>query len=397
MSILLSFLFWIAYIYLSFWAIYFMLFAIVGHLGGKKHTPRSHGISFLILIPAYKEDAVIIESAQKAAEHNYPCDYFNVLVIADSLTPDTVETLRQIPISVLEVEFEKSTKSKSLNAALNTLSKEYDAVAILDADNLMQDDFLAKMATRLKHQQVAVQGHRIAKNRNTHLAYLDAISEEINNHIFRQGHRIAGLSSALIGSAMVFEFRLFKSIMAEIDAIGGFDRELELRLIDRGIKIDYIPDAYVLDEKVQRQEVFQNQRRRWLSAQLHYFGRYYKSGFKALLEGRIDYADKVVQGIQVPRLLLPGLILILGLASAIANVTPSWIQWAASFTITIGALLISIPRKLYSKQMLKSMMAIPSTFINMLLLLFKLKGANKTFIHTAHGEQSTTKEATHSH
>lgn len=386
MNTMLSIILWIAYIYLSFWAAYFLLFGIAGHMGSKRHTPRSHSVNFLVLIPAYKEDNVIVESAQKAAEHNYPESLFDVMVIADSLQAETIEALERIPANVLVVEFDKSTKSKSLNAALTSISKSYDAVAILDADNHMQDDFLSKTATKIKHHQVAIQGHRIAKNTNTNLAYLDAVSEEINNHLFRQAHRTMGLSSALIGSAMVFEFHLFKQIMAEIDAIGGFDRELELRLINQGIIIDYVSDAYVLDEKVQRQANFQNQRRRWLAAQLHYFARYYKSGLKALLEGRIDYADKVLQGIQVPRLLLPGLIVAGGAIALPFQVGPGWEYWLTSLVATKLALAISIPRKLYNKKMLKAIFTIPKTFISMFLLLFRLKGANKAFIHTQHGE-----------
>ncbi len=238
----------------------------------------------------------------------------------------------------------------------------------------------------------------MAKNTNSKLAYLDAMSEEVNNHIFRLGHRKLGLSCGLIGSAMVFDLTLFKEIMGQIEAVGGFDRELELRLIDRGIRIEYVHDAYVLDEKVQKQEVFHNQRRRWLAAQYHYFGRYAFSGLKALFRGRFDYANKVLQGIQVPRILLPGLIFILGIFSAIFSLSPSWIYWGVSFVGVLVALLISIPRRLYSWQMVKALAELPATFLNMLLLLFKLKGANKTFIHTTHEnlDDKPKQKATHS-
>lgn len=397
MSSILSILFWLIYGYLTFWACYFLLFALAGHTASRRNTPRSLSLKFLVLIPAYKEDSVVLESARIAAEQSYPTEYFDVLVIADQLQPSTIDSLKQVPVKVLEVVFEKSTKSKSLNAALNSLTADYEAVVVLDADNHMQANFLAKVATRLKHHHIAVQGHRVAKNINTNLAFLDAVSEEINNHIFREGHKQLGLSSALIGSAMAFEFHLFKEIMADIDAIGGFDRELELRLIERGIKIDYVHDAYVLDEKVQRQEAFQNQRRRWLSAQFHYFVRYWRKGLTALLNGKLDYADKVVQGIQVPRLLLPGLLVIFGLISLITGVSPYAGLWLISLTIAILSMLISIPAKFYGIKMLVAVTAIPKTFLSMFLLIFKLKGANRTFIHTTHGEQQTTTKATNSH
>lgn len=55
----------------------------------------------------------------------------------------------------------------------------------------------------------AVQTHRIAKNMNNDMALLDAVSEEINNTIFRLGHAKLGLSAALIGSGMAFRYDLF--------------------------------------------------------------------------------------------------------------------------------------------------------------------------------------------
>lgn len=99
---------------------------------------------------------------------------------------------------------------------------------------------------------------------------MDAVSEEINNSIFRLGHATMGLSAALIGSGMAFNYTLFKEIMLSINAVGGFDRALELSLIKEGEKIYYLQDVDVLDEKVQSHANFSDQRRRWLSAQLHY-------------------------------------------------------------------------------------------------------------------------------
>src|SRR5688500_9302839 len=68
-----------------------------------------------VLIPAYKEDQVITEVAAQALEQNYPSDYFDVIVIADSLKSSTLQKLKALPIKVVEVSFEKSTKVKALN------------------------------------------------------------------------------------------------------------------------------------------------------------------------------------------------------------------------------------------------------------------------------------------
>ena len=82
----------------------------------------------------------------------------------------------------------------------------------------------------------------MAKNLDTPLARLDALSEAVNNHVFRRGHAALGLSAALIGSGMAFDYALFAELMAQAEAVGGFDKELELTLTRRGIRIAYAPE-----------------------------------------------------------------------------------------------------------------------------------------------------------
>jgi cellulose synthase/poly-beta-1,6-N-acetylglucosamine synthase-like glycosyltransferase len=68
---------------------------------------------------------------------------------------------------------------------------------------------------------------------------------------------------------MVLEYKLFKDTMAQIDAVGGFDKEMGLVLTRQKIHVAYADKAYILDEKVSNPEVFKKQRRRWLSAQFN--------------------------------------------------------------------------------------------------------------------------------
>ena len=222
------------FIYLGLSAIYILIFAFAGKLLPDRKTvlkkparPRKYAV----LIPGYKEDNVICEVAMESLKQDYPKDFFDVVIIADSFLPETIEKLKLLPIKLIEVVFDKSTKSKALNKAMDILGDNYDVALILDADNIMENDFISKINTAFDNGFQIVQGHRIAKNTNTSFAILDAISEELNNHIFRKGHRALGLSSALIGSGMAFDYLLFKKRMSEINAVGGFDKELELTFL----------------------------------------------------------------------------------------------------------------------------------------------------------------------
>ncbi|UII81013.1 glycosyltransferase family 2 protein [Flagellimonas sp. CMM7] len=380
--------------YFGFASIYVFIFSFAGLFQARKRNEILHKQrKFAVLIPGYKEDNVIVEVAKSALQQSYPSELYDVVIIADSFQEKTLNELRKLSIRLVEVSFEKSTKSKALNRAMEVIGDAYDVALILDADNIMENRFIEKVNTSFNQGYKVVQGHRAAKNTNTSFAILDAISEEVNNHIFRKGHRVLGLSSALIGSGMAFDYYFFKNTMANVNAVGGFDKELELKLLKNRTKIEYLNNALVLDEKVQKSEVFSNQRKRWLSAQFIYFGRYFFPGLKELFtKGNIDFFDKVYQMISPPRVLLLGLVVVISFAYLVINLflptnflaVPASF-WYISLLLTALAFFFAIPQKFYNSKTLQAILALPKAFLLMFLSLFKLKGANKKFIHTEHG------------
>jgi cellulose synthase/poly-beta-1,6-N-acetylglucosamine synthase-like glycosyltransferase len=387
---------WSIFLYLGSTTLYLLFFAIAGFLPTLKPL-RNNNIKrkIAVLIPGYKEDAVIIEVAKDALRQNYPADLFEVIIIADSFKQETLDKLKTLQVKLIEVSFKTSTKAKALNKAMEIIGDNYDIALVLDADNTMESDFLKKINESFNQGFSVVQAHRIAKNMNTTMAILDAISEEINNFIFRKAHRKVGLSAALIGSGMAFEYKLFKNMMKNIDAIGGFDKQLEMELLKNKFVIQYINNAYVLDEKVQKESSFSNQRRRWLSAQFIYFSQNILSGFYHLIfKANFDYFDKVIQMGQLPRVLLLGISFIITMLYIAAHIIlpeqtnilsiNTW-YWVILTNGIITALALSVPRKFYNKKTLIAIFSLPKAFFIMFLTLFKLKGANKKFIHTKHG------------
>lgn len=377
---------------LSLAVFYILLFSFAGLFYRQPPYPAVPAFrKIAVMIPGYKEDQVIHEVAAMALKQDYPTDLFDVVIIADSFQPETLSLLKTLPVIVIEVHFDKSTKAKALNRAMEQLQGQYDIAVVLDADNIMAEDFLRKVNAVFEKPFIAVQGHRQAKNLDTPLAVLDAVSEEINNHIFRKGHRVTGLSAAIIGSGMAFRYPFFKELMKDVTAVGGFDKEIELKMLKAGHTIEYMDDAAVYDEKVQKAEVFSNQRRRWLSAQLIYFRRsIFDSVWNLLAHGNVDYFDKSIQFIQPPRVLLLGTVLFLApvflIYQKIVNGPPAFtIAWFALVTGVLCALFFSVPGRYYTIATLKAVLMLPTGMFLMLKSLFRIKGANKQFIHTQHG------------
>ena len=307
-------------------------------------------------------------------------------MISDHMQPSTNEKLRALPIELLQVDFEKSTNTKSLKSALEYLDKDsYDVALIIDADNIINSSYLVEVNNAFGNPEVqVVQTHRVAKNLNTDMAYLDAISEEINNSIFRLGHVNLGMSAALIGSGMAFEYSLFYEAMMSNTSVGGSDRVLEMKLLFQRVFFHYLSDTYVMDEKIQKTKNFYQQRWRWLSAQYYSLSEFVHHLIPAIRDRKWDFCDKLFQQAALSRVLLLGFIFIFSLCLSIWFPALAY-KWWVLFGLLVVAIVVAIPYRFWKWRLVKAVCFVPYSFLLMFLNLFRLKEANQRFVHTEHG------------
>ena len=347
--------------------------------------------SILVIIPAYKEDAVIVETARKALLHNYNKGLYKVVVLADSLEAKTLIDLEELGVEVFNVMLEKSTKARAINQAMSHYVKfDFDMVVVLDADNHMRYDFLNVMNQYYNLGFKAIQGRRSAKNSHTSVSVLDGISEELNNHILCKGQYLIGGSSRLSGSGMAFDTNVFINAMAQIDVINGFDKILELELVKTGIRITYAEDAIVLDEKVSQSEVFQKQRTRWLAAQYGCFVDNFRSAlFQLFSKGNWSFFQKIVIFALPPKLLLPVVLFISSLLSMLCFGFGYLSIWLLLLIVLfVMTYVIAIPKQYWNKHSLVHLRKIPIAVLSTLFALVRMKSARDKFIHTPHTNNS---------
>ena len=335
---------------------------------------------FLVLYPAYKEDRVIINAVEQFLLQKYPSSHYTVVVISDHMQPETNEQLSKLPITLLTPAFEKSSKAKAMQYAINKVEGEFDNVVILDADNVVRPDFLDQLNV-LSTIYDAIQCHRCAKNANNDVAVLDGASEEINNTLFRKAHNRLGLSSALIGSGMCFSYELFKKNVFQLTTAGE-DREMEALLLHQEVFIKYAPDIHVFDEKVSNQDNFQKQRMRWMTAQVQSLLSNLPKIPKAILHGKVNFIDKTIQQALIPRSIL--IVLLAGISVVMTVLFPEWCEkWWILFGILALSLFIAIPAPLRISSFGK-VLAIPGLVLRMLKNVLHMDRKNTDFIHTEH-------------
>ena len=371
-------------------AVAYPLIYSLASLGTRKsyYPTANKQHKFAILFPAYKEDRVILPVVESFLQQHYPQELYKVIVISDHMQETTNERLAQLPITLLKANYENSSKAKALNFAMDHFERdEFDAVVILDADNIVDTNFLLEINKVFDAGVQAIQAHRTAKNRNTDIAVLDGLSEEVNNSIFRRGHVRLGISSALIGSGMIFNYQWFHDNVKHLVTTGE-DKDLEVLLLKQRIFIEFLDEVYVYDEKTQGEKGFYNQRRRWLATQFAQWGRVFKDLPQAILSGNIDYSDKLIQWVLPPRLILFGGIIVMGSIMQIID-WPLALKWWALFLIMGVTLCLAIPDKLVDDRFKKSINKLPLLFIMMVVNLFRMKGMNKKFVNTEKNGSST--------
>jgi len=296
--------------------LYLGVFTIASLFNKNHKAPRTKKQNrIVVLIPSYKQDDVIEQTVISILSQAYPQRMFDVVVISDHQEEMTNMRLAQYPITLLTPNFEESTKAKSLQYAILNLPefKIYDIALILDADNIVEQDFLAKINDAFETAATkAVQMHRISRNRDTTAALFASVFEEINNAIFRRGHINLGLSSALAGSGIAYDFAWFKTNVMKTRT-SGEDKELEALLLRQEIYIDYFDNIYVYGEKKRTTAKLNQQRGRWASEQLQNFIRNIKFLPGAIFRKQYDLADKIIQWMLVPRTTMMVIILLMSL------------------------------------------------------------------------------------
>ena len=342
---------------------------------------------FLVLFPAYKEDKVICHSVEAFLHQTYPAHLYQVIVISDSMQAATNHRLSTLPITLLQPAFERSSKARALQYAITLAenggqNSKFTHVVILDADNIVQPTFLSQLSDVCDLGYRAIQCHRMAKNDDNDIAVLDGVSEEINNTLFRRAHNAIGLSSALIGSGMCFDYQWFCDNVNRLETAVE-DRELETLLMKQGIFIKYEHNIHVLDEKVSSQDNFQRQRLRWMTGQVQALLQMLPYLPTAFRQGNVNYVDKTLQQALIPRSIL--LVVVPFMSLLMTLLAPVWsVKWWIMLVVFCVSLFVAIPSELRTKAIFGHLVILPRLVWRLLKNIARIDRKNTDFIHTTH-------------
>lgn len=341
--------------------LYLGIFTVASLFGRKSDIPKAKNQNrIVVLIPSYKQDDVIEQTVISILSQAYPQRMFDVTVISDHQNEMTNMRLAQYPITLLTPNFAESTKAKSLQYAILNLPefKIYDIALILDADNIVDQNFLQNVNDAFEVAATkAIQLHRISKNRDTAAARMDAIFEEINNAIFRKGHINLGISSSIAGSGTAYEFAWFKTNVMKAKS-SGEDKELEALLLRQEYFIDYFDNIYVYGEKKRTTTKLNEQRGRWAVQQFHNLIRNIKFLPGAIFRKQYDLSDKIIQWMLVPRTTMVGIIMLMSIILPFVYLTLA-LKWWVLGSVALFVFALATPDYLVDEMWDKTFLRSP--------------------------------------
>ena len=232
-----------------------------------------------ILVPAHDEAVVITRTVRALLGLEYPKDRYEIIVINDNSTDDTVEKLEQVQaefpdrkLIVISTGPEIGGKGKSNALNIGFSVSTGDVIAIYDADNTPQPDALAILVETLMEDDKlgAVIGKFRTRNRNASLLSRFVNIETLAYQCMNQAGRYYFFRLCTIpGTNYVIRRSLIEEIGGwDVNALSE-DTEISFRLYRMGYYIKQMPLAVTWEQEPHLLNVWFRQRTRWAKGNLY--------------------------------------------------------------------------------------------------------------------------------
>jgi cellulose synthase/poly-beta-1,6-N-acetylglucosamine synthase-like glycosyltransferase len=280
---------------------------------------------FAILVAAHNEQVVIGNIVRNLKGIDYPKDMYDIFVIADNCSDNTAQIARDNGAIAFE-RFDKVKKGKGfalewMFEKVFKMDKQYDAIAIFDADNLASKNYLRVMNRHLCKGHKVIQGYLDSKNPFDYtISGCHSLTYWITNRSYQLARHYIGLCCSLGGTGFVLSMDVLKEIGWGATSLTE-DLEFTLKLVLLGKKVYWAHDVSVYDEKPLTLKQSWNQRRRWMQGHSDCACRYFPKLFKkAVVDRDIVAFDTALYSIQPFIVVFGGVISILNLVRALITI-----------------------------------------------------------------------------
>lgn len=283
--------------------LYSLILGVIGLWRKKEKKNFSPKKKFICIVAAHNEEVVIGNCVDSLKRQNYPKDMYEIFVIADNCTDKTADIARKHGARVFErTNKEKRGKGYALEwmfAKIFKMGNKYDTVTIFDADNIVDENFLKEMNSKMLEGYKVVQGYLDSKNPNdSWITQSYSMAFWSQNRAFQLSRSNLGLSNQIGGTGFVIDISILKSLGWGATCLTE-DLEFTCKLILNGEMVGWAHDAKIYDEKPLTLKQSWHQRKRWMQGfsdvASRFFFKLLKKGIKERNFRVIDCALYVMQ------------------------------------------------------------------------------------------------------
>jgi cellulose synthase/poly-beta-1,6-N-acetylglucosamine synthase-like glycosyltransferase len=275
-------------VYLTAATIYLLVLAVAYFVVKEPEAKRSERLNrFAVLVPAHNEELLISRLCESLLKINYPKDFYEIFIVADNCSDRTAENCNTYPVNVLSRDdLSRVGKGFAISWALERIPLEkYDAVFMVDADNVVDAGILEELNHLINRGEQAIQCYNSVGNRSdSWFTQLLFVSRTIGNLLYHHSKYKLGLSSYLMGNGICFSTALLKRKGWTAFSVGE-DWEYYAQLIEDRIKVGFAVKAKVYHQESRSLEQATSQRLRWSRGRFSVFR---QLGLKLFFKGLIN-------------------------------------------------------------------------------------------------------------
>lgn len=223
----------------------------------KRYPDAKVNHRYVVVVCARNEAHVIPHLIDSIRAQNYPRELLDILLVAHNCSDNTAEVARNMGVDIVlelnDPDPKHGRKGYALNLAFKEIldnHPEYEGIMVMDADNLMNVDFVKEMNKAFDAGVKVGTGYRNSKN------YDDNCVAGSNGMTFLRDCRANGHGRTLCHSTVPLAgtgFFIRREIAADMGGWNAFnlveDFEYTLQLLDKKHRVQYVSKAEFFDEQ----------------------------------------------------------------------------------------------------------------------------------------------------
>ena len=271
----------------------YMFVAFKAKKSNKAEEENVHLNRFAVIIAARNEELVIGQLVKSIKSQNYPKKLVDIFVVADNCTDETASVARKAGAIVRE-RFNKVQVGKgyALDYMIKIIedeysSEKYDGIFVFDADNLLDENYIAEMNKTFNQGYRVITSYRNSKNYDQNWISAGYALWFLHEAEYLNLPRMTLKSScAVSGTGFLVHSDVIKDNGGWIHHLLTEDIEFSVSQIIRGEKFGYCKNAVFYDEQPVTFKQSWHQRMRWAKGFYQVFGKYGKELVTGIFRGK---------------------------------------------------------------------------------------------------------------